>query len=196
MKNFARVILILTLVSSLAAALILFRFSYTTKEELTISVREVPSSTIIDGFQFTEYDSGQKCFSIRARTGSVYGKKVRPLGFRVGLGRSFELEDVTVTFYKDGSPIAYLTSLYAVMDKTNKNIAFEGNPVVITKERRVLDARQIIWDNTQRRFIAKGNCLFSADGEARRADIVHADFELKDVSTKSKKSLDFKFKII
>jgi len=143
---------------------------------------------IIDGFQLTEYNSEGKSFTIDAEKFFIRNKQIKPFGFRIALSKTAELEDVKVTFYKNGEVISYMKSGTASMDTKSRDCVFENKAVLITKDRRILDADRIIWDNSQRTLLAKGDCSLGADGKRQNADVIHTDIGLTNYSLKNTKT--------
>jgi hypothetical protein len=134
---------------------------------------------VMTGFQFTEYIGGRKSVSIRADKLYVRNRKFSPLGFRISLAKSAELEGVDATFFKDNKPVACLHSKTAVMDKKNKDIRFQGSPLLLTGSHRALEAQEIYWNNTERKLYAKGNCALGADGAMHKGASITTDVELQ-----------------
>jgi hypothetical protein len=135
---------------------------------------------LMTGFQFTEYNGKDKAFVINAEKFYLRNKKVRYFGFRVALGKSAELEGVEAEFYEGDKLVSRLHSNAAAMDIKDKNIVFEGAPVLITEDKKMLSAKRIAWDNSQRRLSAEGRCVLAAAGKRHRARRVNADAGLTD----------------
>ena len=151
------------------------------QQYLASSTTSAPQeNALMDEFEFTEYNAGDKAFTLKAKKFYLRNKKVKPFGFRIAFGKAAEMEDVKVIFYKDNKPISQLHSRTAIMDQKNKNIIFQNKPVLVTKDGRTLSARKIIWNNFKKRLEAKGGCMLGADSKRRSADKINTDVELKD----------------
>ena len=134
----------------------------------------------MSGFSFTEYESGDRIFTINAESFYLRNKKVEPFGFRIALGKSAELEGVEVIFYRDDKQISRIWSKSAIMDMMKKDIVFQGKPVLITEDKRTLSAEKIVWDNFQNKLSAEEGCAIAAGGKMRFGDKINTDIELKD----------------
>lgn len=135
---------------------------------------------LFDGFQFTEYTNGKKSYSLQAENFYLRNKLVKPFGFRIAFGKSAELGGVTVTFYRDDRPVSTLYSRGAVLDVRHKDIIFEGNPALLTGDKRTLSAKKIFWSNTARRLTAEDRCILGAEGKRYSAARINTDVELID----------------
>ena len=135
---------------------------------------------LIEGLRFTEHNKKNKVFSIKADRFYLRNKSVRPFNFRVALGKSAELENVEVTFYKGTKPVSYLNSKSAIMDIRKKDIIFEGRPSLVTEDRNTLTAKKFVWNNFKNRLDAKGACVLGKEGRRYFGDVVNTDIELKD----------------
>jgi len=150
------------------------------KQYLASTATSTPQeNALMTGFEFTEYNAKDKAFTLKAKKFYLRNKKVKPFGFRIAFGKSAEMEDVKVIFYKDNKPISHLYSHTAIMDQKNKNIVFKDNPALVTKDGRTLSARKIIWNSFKKRLEAKGGCILGADGKRRSADKINTDVELR-----------------
>ncbi len=142
---------------------------------------------LMTGFQFTEYYKGTKDFALNAERFYLRNKKVKYFDFRIAIGKSIEMEGVEVTFYKANKPVSHLYSNAAIMDANKKNIVFQGKPVLFTEDRRTLSAREIFWNNSEKRLSAEGGCILGADGKRQSGDAINADVELKNFIVTDKK---------
>ena len=149
---------------------------------------------LMTGFQFTEYSQGKKYFTVDAEKFYLRNKKVNPLGFRIALGKCAELENVKVVFYADNRPVSYLTSRTAILDSKNKDMVFQGKPLLITEDKRVMEADTIGWNNADRRLVAYDHCMIGAEGTTRRADSISTDAALRDVTIGHRSPVPFKLK--
>ncbi|MCM8781476.1 MAG: LPS export ABC transporter periplasmic protein LptC [Candidatus Omnitrophica bacterium] len=143
---------------------------------------------VMTGFQITEYNRGEKSFTISAERFYLRNKKVKPFGFRIAHGKSAELERVEVIFYKDNKPISYLYSKTAVMNVKRKDVIFEGKPALITQDMKTLSAQKIIWNNFQKRLIAEGSCSLGAEGKRYKGGRIDTDIELKNFNITDKET--------
>ncbi len=151
----------------------------------TVTASIYGEAPVMTGFQLTAYDSGKKSMLIRADKLYVRNRKINPLGFRIALGKSAELEEVDATFFKDNKPVACLHSKTAVMDKKRSNILFKGRPFLLTGSQRSLKAREIFWDNSESKLFAKGNCALGIDKTVHKGATVTTDVELRDFQVTS-----------
>ncbi len=146
------------------------------------TARAQKNQPLIDGLELTEFNQGVRVFTLKAKQLYLRNKKVEPFGFRIALGKTAELEDVYVTFYANGEPVSCLHSNKAILDKKNKNITFQGKPLMLGKNHRALSAKEIKWDNANRSFQAQGNCVLSEDGMEHRAEAIKTDIDLNNFS--------------
>jgi hypothetical protein len=134
---------------------------------------------VMTGFQLTEYTGGKKSMSIHADKLYVRNRKISPLGFRISLVKSAELEEVDATFFKDNKPVACLHSKAAELDKKSNNILFKGGPFLLTESHRSLEAQEIFWNNSERKLLAKGNCSLGTDKGVHQGASITTDMELQ-----------------
>lgn len=137
------------------------------------------SKPLISGFSLTEYDSGNKAFTINAEKMFLRKKKVRPFGFRVALGKSAQMDDVEIIFYKDNQAVSNLASQKATIDIAKKDIIFDGKPIMMTQDKRMLGADKITWNNSTKQLFAQGRCFLAAEGKIYNGKTINSDVELK-----------------
>lgn len=142
----------------------------------------------LEDFDFTEYtltDSGEeKSFVISGKKLQTANPKIGI--FRIAIGKIVELENPTVTLYKDNLPVSIISSKAGTMNTLNKGIEFYGNAGLITKDKRTLTCDKLKWNNEEKFLLAEGNCILSAEGKAIKAEMIKTDTGLKDFNVVSK----------
>lgn len=141
--------------------------------------KEVKYSGLVEDFDVTEYNAGQKIFTV---TGKKMRIKSRKAGImRVAFGKVAEIAGAAVVFYEDNKAVSTLISPKASINLTNKQIIFYGKVDVMTQDKRLLTSDKVTWNNDEKRILAEGNCVLdTVDGKRITGDSIKTDTNLKD----------------
>lgn len=162
--------------------------------------KKMVSGVFLDDFIFTQSIKGD-----REKKLVIEAKKLRPQSKRVGLFsinavKVMELSGVTVTLYENNLPVSSISSKKAVLNFNNddkENFAaaltggmdFSGDITIVTNDRRVLQCDKLKMDKNFIRFLARGNCSLSRDGEIIQADRIDSDIKLRNFSFSNYKNM-------
>lgn len=172
-------IALLAIAGLAVAAFAIIKISPQPKSQPLFSQNVSAPKPLISGFSLTEYDSGNKTFTINAEKMFLRKKKISPFGFRVALGKSAQMDGVEIIFYKDNQPVSNLASQKATIDIAKKDIIFDGKPIMMTQDKRMLGADKITWDNSAKQLVAQGRCFIAAEGKIYNGKTINSDVELK-----------------